>query len=631
LVIAALLLSTAGFAFQVVRTAEAQEPAELRIGFLEPIDYLNPFRGLNDPSFELYGMLYDYLYSVDEDGNLVENLAVDATQDAYGANWTYQIRQGVSWSDGTPLTEEDVNFTINYNIADFNLLFNYEPYFNHVVQCSVDTEPYCGAKITSPWNVTVYYDGPFVSGKAVFAPIVQKAQWENVGLDEAQSSYENLNPIGTGPFIADTNIGTQWRNHQPIVVHRNPNYHQVGDHVVAPAIDNLYMIQFSDENQMIGALKTGAIDLGKFTSDGYDLLANSPNIARQEGLICTQYWNQIAISQYDNPDLNPARYDENVRRAMAMATNKDYIVSTIYNGRGVRGSGLMTPITPQWFFDPTQYPGVNLTFDIAAANDLLNASGYTTWSGGSFGDGVRSATNDISFTDTNGIDRTIPAGTPLVFTMDVRQEFIQEKDVGSYLTAEWARIGIQLLVTAKLDAALSADVFDGAVDTYIWYWSGDPDPNYLLSIQSFYTLDGWNDNYWDNETYNELYVKQLADFDFNQRQEDVRAAQMVHYNSSVYIIYIYPYGEWGWRTDTFTGWGDWNAHPYRQMNNFWGANPLFLDLTPIAGPGGGISTALIVALGVVAVVAVAVVVMLVLRARGKGKKEEEARVELPKK
>ncbi|TMD02257.1 MAG: PKD domain-containing protein, partial [Chloroflexi bacterium] len=126
--------------------------------------------------------------------------------------------------------------------------------------------------------------------------------------------------------------------------------------------------------------------------------------------------------------------------------------------------------------------------------------------------------------------------------------------------------------------ALSAEVYGGLTDTYIWYWSGDPDPNYLLSIESGYTLDGWNDNYWNNATYNQLYVQHLAATNFTQRQSVVRAAEKVNYESAAYIIYIFPFGEWAYRTDLWTNWGDWNAHPYRQMDAFWGANPLFFDL-----------------------------------------------------
>src|SRR2546425_13014683 len=104
------------------------------------------------------------------------------------------------------------------------------------------------------------------------------------------------------------------------------------------------MIQFLDESQMVYALKTGAIDMGKFSSAGYESLAGGGGIARQGGLISTQYWNENGISQYDTTFLNPARYDENVRRGMAMATNKGYNLKTIYGVHGVRGDSLHTPI-----------------------------------------------------------------------------------------------------------------------------------------------------------------------------------------------------------------------------------------------------------------------------------------------
>jgi len=266
-----------------------------------------------------------------------------------------------------------------------------------------------------------------------------------------------------------------------------------------------------------------------------------------------------------------------------MATNKDFILSNKYLGFGTRGDTLVSPITPQWWYDPTSEPGVNLTFDLAAANALLEAAGYTNWTGGSPGNGVRMAARDLTFNNTNGEIVTVPKDTQLVFTMGVRQEFQQEQDTAVYLQQEWLSVGVQLNLKIELESALSADVYGGALETYIWYWSADPDPNYILSIESSFTLDGWNDNYWANATYDQLYVDQLAATGVAQRQQLVRDAQKLNYESAVYIIYLYQNGTWAYRTDRFTGWGDWKAHPYRQMDAFWGANPLFLELTPIGG------------------------------------------------
>src|SRR5439155_382316 len=84
-----------------------------------------------------------------------------------------QIRQGVKWSDGTDLTAEDVNFTINYNIQSFFHLWAFEPYVNRIVGCTPQQPTGCGAvnPPSAPWQVTVYFDRPFAPGKIMFIPI----------------------------------------------------------------------------------------------------------------------------------------------------------------------------------------------------------------------------------------------------------------------------------------------------------------------------------------------------------------------------------------------------------------------------------------------------------------------------
>ena len=130
-------------------------------------------------------------------------------------------------------------------------------------------------------------------------------------------------PIGTGPFIADANIYNEWVNGQPLQLHKNSAYHPVGNHTGSPTIDNVYLEQFSDENTLVSALEAGEVDLAKFTPYGYSAVANQPHIAEQQALISTNEWNEIAFSQYDSASadksLNPARWDVNVRRALAMA------------------------------------------------------------------------------------------------------------------------------------------------------------------------------------------------------------------------------------------------------------------------------------------------------------------------
>ncbi len=592
-------------------TAKAVPAPDLTIGFLQTIDYLNPYRGINDPSYFLYGLLYDYPFAFDGQGTFIPNIITSATHDAAGFNWTYTVRQGVKWSDGTDLTAADVAFTWNYDSQNLASLWAYEPYFNQVVQCTSKTRPHCGAVIssTNPWQVILYFKIPFVAGEDIFGPIVQQAQWRTVDPSCAGGTagcpggipYANANPIGTGPFIADSNIYNQFLTALSpggyIHVSRNPSYHAVGANVSGSDnihIQNIYLKFFSDPNSLASNLLSGGVQLAQFSPSTIEPARGQTNILVQSGLQVIQEWNEIGISQYDKPgsSLNLARFDINVRRAMAMSTNKDYIIQHFYDGEGKRGDTLVSPVTPQWWYDPVA-GGDNLTYNIQAANALLNQSGYDLWSGGTFGNGYREARNDIvvdyqtgwgsyQMTDPPNVTKTIKAGTKIAFTLATRPsgDFPEEYATAQYLQQEYARIGIQIVLKPETtEDILSADVYAGAVEMYIWYWSADPDPNYILSMQSSWTLDDWNDNFWNNATYNHYYLAQLADFDLNQRIKDVHAAQKINYDMAPYIIYVYPYGEWAMRTDVWTNWGDWNHDPYMQMNAFWGANPLFFNIT----------------------------------------------------
>ena len=340
-------------ASKTIAGAAAPSPV-LNIGFLQQIDSLNPYIGINDASYLLYGLIYDYPYAFDQDGSFISNIITSATHDSVAMNWTYTVRQGVYWSDGTQLTAADVAFTWNYDSQNLFHLWAYEPYFNQVVQCTGNNKGHCGAVISSsdPWKVTVYFKIPFVSGEDLFAPIVQQAQWIGISPQTAEYTYTNPNPIGTGPFVADANIYSEWQQNGAVPLHlfRNTRYHPVGNHVGQVNVTDIYLWVYNDPTTLALALLNGDIQLAQMTTAGIQAVEGQPNILTQKYLQAIQEWNQIGISQIDtraaDGRLNIARFDWNVRTAMAHATNKDYILQTIYKGQGVRGTRWSRPSRP---------------------------------------------------------------------------------------------------------------------------------------------------------------------------------------------------------------------------------------------------------------------------------------------
>lgn len=579
LCVLALLVSTTILATQEVR-ASRPFTGTLTIGFLNKVDSLNPFRGISNEAYLFYTLVYDPLYAMDQDQNPVADIATSATPNVDGSAWTYEIRQGVKWSDGSDLTAADVAFTFNYNIRNFFQLWAYQPYVNTIKQCSgADTQ--CGAQVTGPSQVTLYFTGPFAPGYAFDAPyILKESQWTGIPLSDAQYRYDNPNPIGTGPFIADPGIYAAWLNDAPLVLHRNPNYW-----AGAPSMENLVLRHFSDENAEVSALVAGEIDIAVLTAAGYDAVTalNNPLIAQQEGLDVIQQWVDVGITQANSSSarnsLNPARFDLNVRQAMAIATDKNFILNQFYRGKGQVGTSLVSPIQPFWHYEPDA--GVLFPYSLQQANALLNASGYSDWTGGSFGNGLRMADHDIYLPEATV---TVPQGTPLSFTMVNRVESPQEYAIATYLKQNWALAGIGLTLTQEQESAMETDVYGAKFDTYVWWWSSDPDPNYILSIQAGSTVYGWNDNFFDNASYNFAYEQQLSSLNLTTRQYWAHEAQRIDYVAAPFLIVVYPFYEVAYWTDLWTGWGDMNAHPGRQVMAFYGMHPLFLSLKPTGAP-----------------------------------------------
>src|SRR6188472_640850 len=80
----------------------------------EGVDSLNPFLGFQAPSYEMWGLTYDYLtgYSM-KDMSPEPDLATKWTTSDDGKTWTFTVRSGVKFSDGVPLTAKDVAYTFN--------------------------------------------------------------------------------------------------------------------------------------------------------------------------------------------------------------------------------------------------------------------------------------------------------------------------------------------------------------------------------------------------------------------------------------------------------------------------------------------------------------------------------------
>jgi PKD repeat protein len=216
-----------------------------------------------------------------------------------------------------------------------------------------------------------------------------------------------------------------------------------------------------------------------------------------------------------------------------------------------------------------------MAYNLTAAAQLLEENGYRY---ANPGDTVRVATAD-SYAVKSGL---VANGTPLTFEMIVRREYPEEKNIAAFLKDQWAQIGVTLNYMIVDEAELSARVYLYSYDTAIWYWSSDVDPNYMLFCKAKESWSGWNDNMWNNASYEQNYTNSVRAMDPYERQVYVDNCQRIEFLDADYILLAYPNQTYAWRDDTFSGWGDWAPNPGRSIDNYYTANPLWFDLVSLA-------------------------------------------------
>jgi peptide/nickel transport system substrate-binding protein len=609
-------------------TAQDEEEKEkvLRVGFMQTVDSLNPFLGVTDAAYVFYGLVYDALHSVGEDFETVGNLAlgwrvVDGIE-PHGSAWEFDVTPNAKWHDREDFTVDDVVYTINLNSLgeNYSVMWAYQPYAYFMKQAvRIDSD-----------TVRVYFFNrvtgeplPAAYAELVCIPILPKHKLSQMNPSDIGFNwpgyFTDSNPpiVGTGPFMATSSLASEFATGNKITLVKNPDYHWGPDKSQYLAFDKLVLHFYDDALAMKYALANNQLDAAQFPPETYRAIKQDvesgamKNVTAYDGLKCTQYWTEIGINQAQAGP-NPSRLDPIIRQAMAKATNKTYIVNNHYKGYAVEGSTLISPVNEIWHYKPTADELYD--FDLEEAAAMLEAGGYRYPNPDA---PLRVATSD-SFAVQGGL---VGAGTPLQYNMLIRREFPEETLIAKYLQEIWAEIGIGITYEILDEPTLATRVYGYAYDTMIWYWSADPDPNFMLFCQSEKAWYGWNDNLYYNPEYEENYMLSIAEFDFDQRKIYSDNCQRINYLDAYYIILAYPYQTYAWRDDTFSGWGDWEAHPARSLDAFWTGNPLYFDLTPLepTEDDGGILLWVLVGAGIVAAAVVAAVVLM----RKRGKKEEK--------
>ncbi len=509
----------------------AEEPVVLTIGVGEDLDSANPFTGLSSLAYEAFTLQYPTLtqYAAD-DFSIVPGLAESWEESADKKSWTYRLRPGMKWSDGVPITAEDVAYTFNRIIDGKYERTNYGSYVANMVRAEAVDDLTVKVDIAKPSPVMDH----------LFVFILPKHVWESIDGKEVRK-YKNVGTpesptVGSGPYVMVERRAGQFTRFKA-----NPNWYG-GKRPVDEVIFKVY----NNPDALGQALKSGEIDLAHGLDLGvYESLQGVPEIttvASTPASFSEVAFNTGAALEDGTPigDGNPLLKDKALRQALSWAIDRKAIVDRVLGGEGLPGSTVIPPLYPQWHLDPAN----PYTYDPAKAAQLLDAAGYPVGA-----DGVRADAkgNRLSF---RLIYRTEAEGA----SSQKSAEFVQ-----SYLK----EIGVEVELKGVTEDAMYEFVGQGNFDMFEWGWGVEPDPNYMLSTftcgSRSYEEDGTiyanlSDSFYCNPEYDKLFDEQSQETDFTKRQEVVKRMQQMLYDDAVYMVTYYANGLEAYRNDRFTGW-----------------------------------------------------------------------------
>ena len=400
----------------------------LRVAISEPVGVLNPqdYTG----NHVVLTMLYEPLLHYGADGSLEPDLAESYEASDDGLTYTFTLRDGVEFSDGTPFDAEAAKFNLErwVGVPDHswlgasNVIDRIDVVDDSTIQLAL-SEPYYAMLQELTLTRPVRFLSP-----------------DSVGPDG-----EFVDPVGTGPWKLESD------SEQETVLTRNDAYW--GE---KPTLSEVRFVVIPDPQARVAALQAGDVDvlggeyLAPLAPEDIAVLESDENVQ-----VLTGPGTSNLLLAF-NTEAGPLA-DEDVRRAINMALDRSSMAAALFGGLAEPASSVFPPVVP---FAET--PSTVPSFDPDGANDLLDSSGWS-------GTPVRSK-----------------AGEQLSFDLVLDpSSFPQARGLSEAIKAELADVGIEVnlrpLDSAGYGAAIVQDRdFDMAF--FITYGAPYDPPSSLTNL-----------------------------------------------------------------------------------------------------------------------------------------------------
>ncbi len=320
-----------------------QAGGTLRTAQLTPATALDPLLVGEEGGLAILGQSAEYLAWSDSDLMLQPRIAESWEPNEDGSVWTFAIRQGVTFHDGTPLTAEDVVATMEFHLGNES----------NALSALTGVLSAGNSKLVDDATVEFTLDAP----NGNFPYLVSSDNYNLVILPKTFSGDWESTFLGTGPWKLE-----EYTPEVGVTYVRNPDY---WDTSRIPLADRSEVRFYEDEQARILALQGGEVDIvSNFSVAGGGALLEDPDVIVVE----------IRAAQHRvihmRVDMEPFT-DKRVRQAMALAIDRQALVDGLFDGRADLGND--SPFAPVY---PSTDPSVpQRAQDVEQAKQLLQAAG----------------------------------------------------------------------------------------------------------------------------------------------------------------------------------------------------------------------------------------------------------------
>jgi peptide/nickel transport system substrate-binding protein len=484
---------------------EPAEPVTMRVGTTYIWDTANPTFGWY--GYNIRRLLYDTVVDWTGLSNTGPGLAESWSTSDDGLVWTFKIREGVTFHDGTPCTAEDVAWSLNWVIEnDFETIAFYMANFEEVVALDDTT-----LQITLAEPV-----GNMISALLLLVWVMPRSVWEDMSYDEVMEFEDIAAATGTGPYKL-----VEWVEGEYLILEAYENYWRG-----KPPIDRIVYQEYATEDAMVQALLAGEIDDVGVPATAVETLKAEENI--HVAVMPALWYDDFIINSHENGTQPASLMDPDVRLAIAHAIDKQQIVNVAHLGYAEPGVVVCPPSMGDW----NNSEIVDIPFDPDEGNRILEKAGYVD----SDGDGIR---EDLE-------------GNPMEYRFYGEDGATQARTM-EIIADGLAEIGISAPPTMMDEDSLIALYPDHDFDLLQWGWFLDADPDFAMMVLTCEQREegGWGDSGYCNEEFEAMYAKQGVTVDHEERRQIIWDMQKKIFEDRPYIILAYRYNVEAYRGDRF--------------------------------------------------------------------------------